>query len=95
MRLFQGSLFSLRALWPDLMSLELERDAARFEVPVFFVLGRRDMQVVAEVSAKYFERIEAPRKELVWFEQSGHCSAFEEPEKFHRLMIETVRPLAV
>lgn len=94
-RLVQGSMFSLRALWSDLMSLELEREAARFEVPVFFALGRRDMQVVAEVSAKYFERIEAPRKELVWFEQSGHFSAFEEPENFHRLMIETVRPLAV
>lgn len=93
-RLFRGSLFSLRALWSDLMSLELEREAARFEVPVFFVLGRRDMQVVAEVSARYFEALEVPVKELVWFEQSGHFPAFEEPEKFHRLMLEKVRPLA-
>lgn len=93
-RLLQGSLFSMRTLWSDLMSLEFERDALRFEIPVFLALGRRDMQVVAEVTARYFERLEAPRKELVWFEQSGHFAAFEEPAKFHQLMIETVRPLA-
>jgi pimeloyl-ACP methyl ester carboxylesterase len=53
------------------------------------------MQVVSSVAAAYFGVIEAPHKELVWFENSGHMAPFEEPELFNRVMVETVRPLAV
>ena len=94
-RLIQGSGFSLRLLWPELMAGNIQRDVRRFEMPVFFLLGRRDMQVVASVAAAYFEVIEAPHKELVWFENSGHMAPFEEPELFNRAMVEVVRPFAI
>lgn len=94
-RLVQGSSFSLRQLWPQMKASDVQRDFRRFEMPGFFCLGRYDMQVVASVAAAYFEVIEAPSKQLVWFEQSGHMAPFEEPEPFNRLMIETVRPVAL
>ena len=93
--LVQGSNFSLRPLWTQLMATDIQRDFRDFGMPVFFCLGRHDMQVVASVAAAYFEVIAAPLKELVWFEESGHMAPFEEPERFNRLMIETIRPLAV
>jgi pimeloyl-ACP methyl ester carboxylesterase len=94
-RIVQGSTFSVGRLWGALMDVNLIRDARRFEVPVFFALGRYDHQVVADVSAAYFEALEAPLKKLVWFERSGHFLPFEEPEAFNRLLIDEVRPLAL
>ena len=93
-RLVRGSGFSTRLLFRELLDANLRRDVRRLEAPVFFMLGRLDMQVVASVSADYFEVLEAPHKELIWFEASGHMAPFEEPELFNRLMLETVRPFA-
>jgi pimeloyl-ACP methyl ester carboxylesterase len=90
-RLIQGSGFSARLLWRELETMNLGRDALTFAMPVFFVLGRYDMQVVATVSAAYFEALSAPFKQLVWFEHSGHMAPFEEPALFNRLMIDQVR----
>jgi len=94
-RLLRGSSFSLRLLWPELVAASLARDALSFEMPVFCLLGRKDHQVVAEVSAAYFEAVEAPHKTLVWFEQSGHMPPFEEPALFNQVLIEQVRPFAM
>jgi pimeloyl-ACP methyl ester carboxylesterase len=95
MRLIRGSAFSTRLLWTELMAASLARDALSFEMPVFFLLGRLDRQVVAEVSAAYFEAIAAPAKALVWFEQSGHMPPFEEPALFNQVLTQQVRPFAV
>jgi proline iminopeptidase len=94
-RMVQGSRFSLRLLWPELNAANLQRDVRRLEMPVFFLLGRLDMQVVSSVGAAYFEVLDAPHKALVWFETSGHGPPAEEPERFNRVMVETVRPFAV
>ncbi len=93
-RMVRGSSLSVRLLWRELLPANLRRDVPRLEMPVFFLLGRRDMQVVASVSADYFDALEAPHKALVWFEDSGHMPPFEEPGLFNRVMIETIRPLA-
>ena len=65
-----------------------------FMMPVFFLLGRHDWQMPARVAANYFDTIDAPCKRLVWFEQSAHYPLFEEPQKFERVLIEQVLPLA-
>jgi len=94
-RLLQGSMFSLKALWPALMAIDFRRDVRRFATPVVLILGRHDHQVVAEVAAAWFEEIEAPHKALIWLEESGHFLPFEEPAAFNKALVETVRPLAV
>jgi pimeloyl-ACP methyl ester carboxylesterase len=90
----RGSMFSLRCLEAELMDANLSRDVRRFDVPVVFILGRHDQQVVAKVSAEYFQAIDAPHKALFWLERSGHFLPFEEPAAFDRIMIDNVRPLA-
>lgn len=94
-RLVQGSTFSLQCLEPEFMNGNLQRDYQRFQVPVFFILGRYDNQVVASISAAYFDNIDAPHKALFWLERSGHFMPFEEPAAFNRLMIDVVRPFAI
>jgi pimeloyl-ACP methyl ester carboxylesterase len=37
--------------------------------------------------------LRAPRKHLIWFEESAHNPPFEEPEKFDRALIKKVLSL--
>ncbi len=93
-RLLRGAAFSLAPLWPQLMAVDIMSRRA-FEVPVFLILGRHDMQVVAQVAADWFDLISAPEKQLFWLEASGHFAPFEEPAAFNRILIDKVRPVAV
>jgi pimeloyl-ACP methyl ester carboxylesterase len=90
----RGAMFSLRTMWNEVSRLNLETSAPALAMPVFFFLGRHDHQVACETSAAYFEKLIAPAKQLVWFEESAHMPPFEEPERFNRLMAELVAPVA-
>ena len=35
----------------------------------------------------FYERLQAPRKQWVWFEHSAHAAPFEEPEAFTRELV--------
>jgi proline iminopeptidase len=66
----------------------------RFNIPIFFLSGRTDHVVDAPLTFDYLQRISAPQKSFVWFEDSGHYPPFEEPQKFNEWMTGTVLPLA-
>ena len=89
----RGFNFSLDALWEEASQLNMLELAPALEMPVFFLLGRNDHWVPPEVSVRYFEALEAPSKELVWFEHSGHEVFADEADKFNAAMVELVRPL--
>lgn len=55
--------------------LNFERTALRLECPVFIGNGRYDLTCVAEIADRWFRKIEAPVKNLVWFENSGRREA--------------------
>lgn len=93
-RTIRGFWFSLDAMLAETSRLNLIKLVPRLKVPVFFFVGRKDHWVPPETSVAYFERLSAPRKELVWFEVSGHESFADEPAKFNALMAEMVRPAA-
>lgn len=85
-----GLMNTFNAVYPQLQDLDFRRDAIRFEVPVYIVLGGHDMNNPSPIPEDYFELLEAPSKELFIFEDSGHGMIWEEAERFHQLMIETV-----
>lgn len=88
----QGNRFSLEHLWPEFSHLDLTVYKT-FNTPVFFLLGRYDWQVPATLADSYFETIEAPYKQLIWFERSAHYPPFEEADKFNGVLIEDVLPV--
>jgi pimeloyl-ACP methyl ester carboxylesterase len=92
---FRGIFRSLDLLFPELYRTDLFTEVPEVAVPVTFCLGRHDREVPSELSARYFEALRAPRKELVWFERSAHMPNSEERDAFNRLMIEKVRPIRV
>ena len=90
--ILRGFRFSLDAMWSEVSALNLLTLAPALPSPVFFFLGRHDRWVPPDVSVAYFDRLAAPSKNLLWFEQSGHEPFVDEPEKFNRAMVELVRP---
>jgi pimeloyl-ACP methyl ester carboxylesterase len=52
------------------------------DVPVYFFQGRYDYNTPGDVVEPYYEMLDAPKKSLVWFEQSAHFPQWEEPQKF-------------
>jgi pimeloyl-ACP methyl ester carboxylesterase len=89
----QGNRFSLTRLWDEFREFDVDETLVSFRTPIVFFLGRHDWQVPAVVAARYFDRIEAPNKRVVWFEQSAHNPPFEEPALFNRTLVDVLEPL--
>ena len=62
--------------------------ASELEVPVYYMIGRHDY--TARFIEEYFEVLEAPKKELFWFENSAHGEIWTEADKFHDIMVKKV-----
>lgn len=82
-RIIKGSHRSLEAMHQELMAFDLRREVSSLDVPVAFFLGRHDRHADANLAAEFFETLRAPRKEIVWFEESAHNIPFDEPELFN------------
>jgi proline iminopeptidase len=85
-----GLMNTFNVVYPQLQSLDFRQDAAQLHLPVYLVLGRHDMNNPSQIPEDYFLRLEAPSKKLVFFEDSGHGMIWEEADKFHDLMVNTV-----
>jgi pimeloyl-ACP methyl ester carboxylesterase len=90
---FRGIFASIRLIWPELMTINFMEQAPSLKVPVYFVLGKHDYEVPFKVAEKYFEVLEAPHKELIWFENSAHFPNVEENEKYVDLLVNRILPL--
>ncbi len=86
---------SVDTMTPELLTLDLEREVTQVEVPVVFLLGRHDRITESMVAANYLKKLNAPCKQLIWFEESAHNIPFEEPDTFIKVMIKQVLAKAV
>ncbi len=90
----KGMQFSVDALWEPLLECDLATLGFDFQVPVFFFIGRHDYNVPADLSHDYFQKIQAPHKEFVWFENSAHSPMLEESERFAEELVDRILPTA-
>jgi len=60
------------------------------DVPLFFLQGQKDYLTNYAVAREYFDRLTAPEKEFITFDNSGHFPHFEEADKFNAFMIDRV-----
>lgn len=90
---FKGQPAVTRALLPEVVATDLS-GIRRLKTPLILLLGRHDINVSSEVASEWFARVEAPAKQLVWFERSGHHVTSEEPGKLLHTLITVARPIA-
>lgn len=89
-----GSALSLEPLISDLEAADFNT-VRRVPFPVVLLLGRYDYTTPSEVAARWLERLRAPSKCVIWFENSAHLVQIEEPGRFLVALVERVRPLAM
>jgi len=78
----RGLTFTHRNLKYDVIQGALMDEVSSVRVPVNFFMGRFDFTTHTPCAEEYFLRLQSPRKELVWFEDSAHFVFFEEPKRF-------------
>jgi proline iminopeptidase len=77
-------------VYPQLQEHDFRRDVPRLEVPVTLVLGRYEARGRVVPATEWFEQLQAPSKELIVFDDSGHRPSFEQPDDFVRVMRDVV-----
>jgi pimeloyl-ACP methyl ester carboxylesterase len=79
-------------LYPQLEEIDLRRDAAEMEVPVYLLDGRAEVDARRDLTLEWFEILDAPGKWIYSFDNAAHSVAFEQFQELHRIMLEEVLP---
>ena len=90
----KGYKFVLRNMWKEVGTTDFEKTCVEFKAPIFIFDGRLDYNTPSELVEHWFDMIKAPRKELHWFEKSGHNPMSDEGPAFKKLLKETLLPIA-
>jgi pimeloyl-ACP methyl ester carboxylesterase len=86
----RGLMGVFNVVYPQLKDLDFTTQAAEIEVPVYFLVGRYDVNAMASLVERYYDVLDAPYKELIWFEKSGHPPLYSEASKVVDVMVNRV-----
>lgn len=81
--------FSSAKLEKDMYEYDA-REVKELKIPVYFFVGRHDWNIPSVLVEEFAKDLKAPKKEIVWFENSGHGLTEEEADKFNKVMVEKV-----
>jgi pimeloyl-ACP methyl ester carboxylesterase len=85
----RGIIDSFDAIYPQLEGLDFITQAPRLDVPVYFFVGRYDVNAMYTIVEEYHNVLEAPHKELIWLE-GGHGLGGDNLHQFVDVMINKV-----
>jgi len=83
-----GNKFVLDNMWPEIGRCKLQNECTEFKIPYFIFDGRLDINTPAVLVQDYFDKIKAPYKELIWYEESGHNPLIDEADKFKANLVD-------
>ncbi|NLP43400.1 MAG: alpha/beta hydrolase [Peptococcaceae bacterium] len=79
---FRGIVNTFNDVYQQLYTIDLRKDYSRVAVPVYFFLGRHDVNAPTVLAEEYAQILETPAGGIVWFEHSGHSPWINERDKF-------------
>ncbi len=82
----KGAYYNLRELWREVIASKFDETITKLSVPVFITQGRHDRNTPPELAKSWFDALEAPKKEWIWFEESAHSPIREEKEKWNQIV---------
>ncbi|WP_271406819.1 alpha/beta fold hydrolase [Tenacibaculum soleae] len=77
-------------VWNEVMKIDLPKTLKEVYCPIYFFVGKNDIQTSTEITEKYFEELKALKKGLFLFQKSGHQIHQDEPEKFQNTIVQTL-----
>lgn len=88
----RGPLVTLGNVYPMLWEVDLRQSANELEVPIYFLIGRHDVNAPVHLVENYLNQLTAPTKEIVWFEHSGHSPWTSETDRFIEVVVQEILP---
>lgn len=88
--LLAGFVDTFSVLYPQLQHIDFRESATRLDVPVFVVQGAHEAAGRSVLAEEWFEQLDAPVKDLVVLDTSGHRPLFEQPDEFVDYMEDVV-----
>lgn len=85
-----GVLNTIDVVYPQLWSVDFRTQATTLQVPVYFLIGRHDINAPVALTEEYYRLLSAPHKQIIWFEHSGHTPWTREPDRFVNEVVNTV-----
>ena len=86
-----GAFFDTFAvLYPQLQSIDFRVDVPTLRVPVYLMQGAYEARGREVLAEEWFTDLQAPTKQLIMFDHSGHRPLFQEPARFYDVMTGTV-----
>jgi pimeloyl-ACP methyl ester carboxylesterase len=86
------ALFDMGAvMYPQLQDVDFRRQVRSLEVPVYLIQGAHELHARLDPARTWFDALDAPHKEWVAFDESGHVPQFEEFARFREELREIVR----
>lgn len=79
---FRGVINTFNQVYPQLYNVDLRKSCTKLQVPIFFFLGKHDVNAPISLTQEYYDLLEAPQKGIVWFDHSGHSPWMNESELF-------------
>ncbi|MGE6258353.1 alpha/beta fold hydrolase [Heyndrickxia sporothermodurans] len=86
----RGKVFSMSALNKELETIDLYQTDLKLKVPIAFCFGRHDDTCPSHLAESFYNKLQAPQKKWIWFENSAHTPIIEESEFFYQFLVETV-----
>jgi pimeloyl-ACP methyl ester carboxylesterase len=90
-----GFQFSVDHALPDQMRLDLPKTASSIDTAFFIIQGQDDIMTPTSAAVDYFNRVTAPKKELVLIPAAGHFAFMTAPDAFLAALVNKVRPVAI
>ncbi len=78
----RGIINTYNHVYQQLYDIDMRTDYTKLAVPVYFFLGRYDVNAPTVLAEEYERILDAPGKGIVWFEHSGHSPWINERDKF-------------
>ena len=68
----RGIINTFGHVYQQLYDIDMRTDYTKLNVPIYFFLGRHDINAPTALVEEYEQVLSAPDKGIVWFEHSGH-----------------------
>lgn len=87
--IMKGQEVSIKHLFTDIYkkNIDFNKTIKKIKVPTYFCMGRYDYVTPQIIVQQYCDKLIAPRKRCIWFEESAHFPEIEEPNKYYNTLI--------
>jgi len=71
-----------------LLPFDLNSESNEYKVPIYYILGGNDWQTPYVIAQDYFNKINAPYKNIYLIPDAGHMTMLDQPQLFFKALLE-------